>query len=168
MPKIRDIMTSSDPDNLGLIPFMQKNLGGDWDRFQLRPWNFDLKPGSTVGQLRSLDYQSGFRLGLQRKKRSAPGSHISIVLQELRIGYELVVDSQLTGQIAAAELALRISDTVEEWSCCTHHVSKCVDESIGGFVYAPNPTISSGNPMAWVISVVREFELEFDAESSYA
>ncbi|MGL5063861.1 MAG: hypothetical protein ACRC62_28065 [Microcoleus sp.] len=166
MPKIRDILTSADTTNLGLIPYLSDRLGGDWDRFQIRPWNFKTTdPAPTDGRLADNDNNSGFRLGSQQWQRTQDQRTITVT-QELRVGYLLTNDDPLELQIAAAELALKINEGVSEWSCCTQWTHKCIDTTLGGFVYSPSPQISSGNPRAWAIAVVREFELVFDTEPS--
>lgn len=166
MPKIRDILTHDDPTNLGLIPYLSDRLGGDWDRFQLRPWNFkSADPAPTDNKLPDNDNNSGFRFGQQQWQRSEDGRTFSCT-QEIRLGYLLTHDDPLELQIVSAELALKLNEAVSEWSCCTQWARQCIDTSIGGFVYSPNPNISSGNPRAWAIAIVREFELIFDTEPS--
>lgn len=166
MPKARAVLINSDSTNLGLIPYLSDRLGGDWDRFQIRPWNFkSADPAPAPGQLPDNDNNSGFRLGSQQWRRSHDG-RTSTVSQEIRLGYLLTHADSFELQIAAAELAIKINEAVSEWSCCTQWTQECIDITDGGFVYSPNPTISSGNPGAWAIAVVREFKLVFDEELS--
>lgn len=162
MSKIRDILAHDVPGNLGLIPYLSDRLGGDWDRFQLRPWNFkSTEPAPTDEKLLSNDNNSGFRLGIQQWQRSKDGRTIT-VNQRVTIGYLLTHEDPFELQLVAAELALKINESVSEWSCCTQWAKECIEVSAGGFTYSQNATISSGNPNAWAIAVVREFELIFE------
>jgi hypothetical protein len=166
MPKIRAVLTNADVTNLGLIPYLSDRLGGDWDSFQIRPWNFkSADPAPLPGQLADNDNNSGFRLGSQAWERPNGGRTI-LITQEIRLAYILTHADPLELQVAAVELAIKINEAASEWSCCTQWASACIDATDGGFVYSPNPTISSGNVGAWAIAVVREFKLVFEEELS--
>lgn len=155
MSKIREILSG----DTGLIPYLGERLGGDWETFQIRAWNFKTAdPAPAEGRLADNDNNSGFRQGSQRSERSKDGRSI-IITKEIRVGYILTHIDQYELQLAAAELSLRIDEIVTEWGCCTDWLSECVEVGSGGFVYSPNPTISSGNPGAWAIAVIREFEI---------
>jgi hypothetical protein len=158
---IRTILTSAEPHNLGLLPYLSKRLGGDWDRFQIHPWNFASVEAGPNG--RAGDNNSGWRLGLQSSSRS-PDGRTQTIIQELRVGYVLSHTDPLELQILAAELADRINQVVANWSCCTQHAKECVNDSTGGFVYSQHGGINSGAPNAWAIAIVREFELVLEVE----
>lgn len=166
MPIARDVLNSSDPTNPGLFPYLRDRLGGDWDRFQIRPWNFkSVEPAPSDGLLADNDNNSGFRWGELTEERS-PDQRTRKVGLEVRIGYILTGTDSYELQFSVLELALRINDVVQNWSCCTQWTSECIDVSVGGFAYSPNPTISSGNPSAWAISIARSFKLIFEEEMS--
>ncbi|MGL5065748.1 MAG: hypothetical protein ACRC62_37745 [Microcoleus sp.] len=156
MPQIRDILTNSTTDNLGLIPYLAEALGGEWDRFQLRPWDYkDLKT-ADLSIDRSLN-DSGFRWGLVKWERKEDNR--VFINQEMRVGYLLMSGEQLELQIAAAELYAKLAAAISTWSCCTDWAKEIVMEAGGGYNYSTNPTISSANAGGWVIAVIVEFEL---------
>lgn len=166
MSPIREILTSPDPDNLGLIPFLSQHIGGDWDRFQLRPWDFATAQPPAVGQLLTgNDQRTGFRWGVERRVRN--GERSFILTREIRLGYVISHPDALEAQILAAELSDLVGDIVDHWGCCTQHLEKCISESEAGYVYAPNPTISSGNELGWAIAVARRCEIQYYLESRF-
>ena len=151
MPRIRDILTNPIADNLGLIPYLTEALGGEWDRFQLRPWDF------KSPELASNGNNSGFRLGLVNWHRE--DDNCIYINQEVRVGYQITSDDPLELQIAAGELSIKFSEAISTWSCCTIWAEEIVLNTTGNYAYSPNPTISSGNSGGWTITVIVEFEL---------
>jgi hypothetical protein len=154
MPKIRDILTDSSPANLGLIPYLAEKLGGEWDRFQLRNYDFrspELLAGGS---------DCGFRWGLVKWQRKEDNR--VFINREIKIGYQLTLTDQLELQIAAAEFNDKLAQTISTWSCCTDWAKELIVETDGNYAYSPNPTISSGNPGGWFITVVVEFELIYE------
>lgn len=154
MPKIRDILTNPTIGNLGLIPYLTEALGGEWDRFQLRPWDFKSPELATNGN------NSGFRLGLVNWHREP--DNCVYINQEVRVGYQIASGDPLELQIAAGELSVKLAEAISTWSCCTVWSKEIVLDTTGNYAYSPNPTISSGNPGGWTITVIVEFELIYE------
>lgn len=153
MPTVANIL--NDPTR-GLIPYLERKLEEDWNRFQLRSWTF----------FDTEDNSSGFRL------RESPTQHVEfdrlIKSWTITLGKVITMDDPTLSQIAGGTLSEQMDDLIMHWAngVCPWLTtlpgqSSAIPRITGMNDIEQNSGISSDNAGAWNIFVVREFEFSY-------
>lgn len=138
---------------IGLLPYLEAKLDEEWGRFQLRNWTF----------IDSEDNSSGFRL---RESNTRGETWDKFIAQwTITLGKVITLDDPIESQIAGGQLREQFDNAIIHWSrgVCPY-LATPVNAIRGMNDIEQNPRVSSENPGAWNIFVVREFEFEYYLE----
>lgn len=151
---IEQIMTSTESrPNDGLLTYIKAECGGDWDKFQLRPWHFNM-----VGQAGPMG--TGYLL---LDDESEVNMETNMVTQDVMLGYCMAID-QAKAYVQAAKLRDKLNRVIHEWSRCHLHWVKEIKLFSGGMTPPmPSHQIASEIAGAWAIVVFRVFQITYRA-----
>ena len=132
--------------NTGLIPYLEARLATNWNRFQLRNWTF----------IDTDDNSSGFRL---RESVTQQESYDKFIATwTITLGKVITMDDPTLSQVAGGQLREELDNAIIHWSSgVCRLLSAPVSRITGMNDIEQNRRVSSENPGAWNIFVVREF-----------
>jgi hypothetical protein len=146
-----------EPDT-GLIPFLDNTLGGNWNRFHLKPWF----PRSTLG-----DRECGYRL---REASSVVEGDSRRIEQVMVIGKIFFIEDFTEAMIEALRLQNDMDDAVMHWARGCSYLLGAVQE-FQGTAFGPeqNKNIPGDRPNAWAVNVIRQFSFQYygDTRNDY-
>jgi hypothetical protein len=145
------------PDS-GLIPFLDNTLGGNWNRFHIKPWF----PRSTAG-----DREVGYRL---RESTSVVEGDSRRTEQVMVIGKIFFLEDFTEGMVEAVRLQNDLDDAVKHWSKTCPYLLGAVEE-FQGTAFGPeqNKNISGDREYAWAVNIIRQFSFSYygDTRNEY-
>jgi hypothetical protein len=134
----------------GLIPYLTARLAVNWNRYQLRDWAF----------IDTDDNTSGFRLREGTTQQETWDKYI--VTWTITLGKVISIDDPTLSQVLGGQLREEIDQAIIHWASGVRR------DLIGGVTritgmndIEQNRRVSSENPGAWDIFVVREFEFSY-------
>lgn len=145
MSKLDEIMTTP---TIGLLPYLEDQLGADFNRLQARPYNFGSKSG-----------QAGFRYRdrIGTPMSSSPHSP-KRVQQTIAIGKLLkITGNDASAMTEALNLISAMEGAILDWFSC-----KCPGlESISPIRSSPPIEPNSQETNSWCVAVQLTFELTY-------
>ena len=138
MPNITTILT--DPTQ-GLIPWLDDQLTGTYQRLQVRPWSFG-------GQ----DQRSGFRL---RDFRSDNAANAQMMTRTVLLGRIFEMTANINATTEAGEFVEELTRLIHHASECRMHVEKI--DSVTGSTFAQQNKETG----KWWMIVTAQFELSY-------
>lgn len=140
MANIQQILT--DPAQ-GLIPYLDSNLTGTYQRLQVRPWNFD---STATGQ------STGFRI---RDFRSDSSSNQSEMSRTVALGRAFEMTNNIDASTEAGLFVEKLCGLLHRAAECVMYVDEI--NQISGSTYPKQ----SGNDKKWYMIVYVQFELVY-------